>query len=98
MTNPLMIGLVAFVLVLAGAFAGWMLRLPQHHLTDETKKLVSVSMTVAATIFALVLWVFILNANNSFILVRGQKNPLSAENFRAPPKLPPYGAGTKIGR
>jgi len=40
-----------------GAFAGWSARqrLPAHHLSDETKSLVSVSMAVVATVSALVL-------------------------------------------
>jgi hypothetical protein len=73
MRNPLIIGLFSFVAILAGAFAGWMLRqrLPQHHLTDETKNLVSVSMAVVATISALVLGLLISNANSTFIAVGG---------------------------
>jgi hypothetical protein len=66
--NPLIIGLIVFALILAGAFAGWVMRqhLPEHHLTDETKSLVSVSMAVVATISALVLGLLISNANTSF--------------------------------
>ena len=48
MFNPLIIGLIVFVIILTGAFAGWAIRrcLPEHHLADETKSLVSVSMAV----------------------------------------------------
>src|SRR3954447_15939814 len=95
MTNPLMIGLVAFVLVLAGAFAGWMLRLPQ---TDETKNLVSVSMTVVATISALVLGLLISNANSSFIRLGGQVTALSAEILRLEQILRRYGSDTDLAR
>ena len=58
MHNPLIIGFIVFVVILGGAFAGWVMRqhLPAHHLTDETKNLVSVSMAVVATISALVAW------------------------------------------
>src|SRR5215831_8150332 len=57
MLTPLIISLIVFAVVLAGAFAGWALkqRLPAHHLSDETKSLVSVSMAVVATVSALVL-------------------------------------------
>ena len=50
MLSPPVIGLIVFVVILAGAFAGWVARqrLPAHHLTDETKNLVSVSMAVVA--------------------------------------------------
>src|SRR4051794_19139194 len=98
MTNPLIIGLVAFALVLMGAFAGWKLRLPQHHLTDETKNLVSVSMTVVATISALVLGLLISNANSSFIRLGGQVTALSAEILRLDQILRRYGADTNFAR
>jgi len=57
MFSPVVIGLVVFAVVLAGAFAGAMVkrRVPQHHPTEETKGLVSVSMALVATISALVL-------------------------------------------
>jgi hypothetical protein len=46
--------------------------LPQHHLTDETKSLVSVSMAVVATVSALVLGLLISNANTSFAALGGE--------------------------
>jgi len=57
MLIPLFIGLIVLVVLLAGAFGGWAARqlLPAHHLTGETKSLVSVSMAVVATLSALVL-------------------------------------------
>jgi hypothetical protein len=63
MQNPLISGIVVFLLLLAGAFTGWTMRqrLPEHHLTDDTKSLVSVSMTVVATVSALVLGLLISN-------------------------------------
>jgi hypothetical protein len=100
MYNPLIIGLVAFALVLAGAFAGWKVRdhLPEHHLTDETKNLVSVSMTVVATISALVLGLLISNANTSFIRLGGQVTTLSAEVLRLDQILRRYGSDTNPAR
>jgi hypothetical protein len=55
--NPLIIGLIAFAVILAGAVAGWRFKrlLPAEHLTEETKSLVSVSTAVVATVSALVL-------------------------------------------
>lgn len=98
MTNPLMIGLVAFAVILVGAFAGWKLRLPKHHLTDDTKNLVSVSMTVVATISALVLGLLISNANSSFIRLGGQVTALSAEILRLDQILRRYGSDTDLAR
>jgi hypothetical protein len=68
MNNTVIIGLVAFAAILGGAFAGVEIRdrLPKHHLTDETKNLVSVSTAVVATVSALVLGLLISNANTSF--------------------------------
>jgi divalent metal cation (Fe/Co/Zn/Cd) transporter len=68
MLNPLIIGFVVFLLLLAGAFIGWMARqrLLAHHRTEDTKNLVSVSMAVVATVSALVLGLLISNANSSF--------------------------------
>jgi hypothetical protein len=68
MKNPLVIGMIVFVVILAGAFVGFVIkeRLPKHHLSDETKSTVSVSMAVVATFSALVLGLLISNANTSF--------------------------------
>ncbi len=100
MNNPLIIGLVAFAVILAGAFAGWKIkdRLPEHHLTDETKNLVSVSMTVVATLSALVLGLLISNANTSFIRLGGQVTTLSAEILRLDQILRRYGSDTDPAR
>jgi len=55
--SPPIIGFIVFAVIVGGAFAGWSARqrLPAHHLSDETKSLVSVSMAVVATVSALVL-------------------------------------------
>src|SRR4051794_30805106 len=98
MNNPLIIGLFAFAVILAGAFVGWKVRLPKPHLTDETKNLVSVSMTVVATISALVLGLLISNANTSFIRLGGQVTSLSAEILRLDQILRRYGSDTDPAR
>jgi hypothetical protein len=50
MFNPLVVGFVAFAVVMAGAFAGWVIkqRLPKHHLTEETRSASSRACTLAA--------------------------------------------------
>jgi hypothetical protein len=82
MYTPLIIALIVFATILAGAFAGWVLRqrLPKHHLSDETKSLVSVSMAVVATASALVLGLLISNANTSFSTLGGEVTTLSAQD------------------
>ena len=84
MKNPLIIGLFVYVLLLAGAFAGWKMRhrLPAHHLADETKSLVSMSTAVVATVSALVLGLLISNANTTFTRLGGEVTCLSAEILR----------------
>ena len=100
MFSPVVIGLVVFAVVLTGAFAGAMVkrRVPQHHLTEETKGLVSVSMALVATISALVLGLLLSNANSSFNAVQGQVTTLSAEILRLDQLLLRYGPETKLAR
>ena len=100
MFNPLIIGLIVFAMILAGAFAGWALRrcLPAHHLADETKSLVSVSMAVVATISALVLGLLISNANSSFSALGSEVTTLSAQILRLDQILHRYGPETDPAR
>ncbi len=97
--NPLTIGLVAFAVIVAGAFAGWKGRdhLPDHHRTEETKSVVSVSMTVVATISALVLGLLISNANTSFSRLGGRVTSLSAQILRLDQVLRRYGSRYRPG-
>src|SRR5947208_6544268 len=91
--SPLIIGLIIFAVLAGGAFAGWETRqrLPAHHLNDETKSLVSVSMAVVGTISALVLGLLISNANTSFIARNGEVTTLSADILRLDQMLRLYG-------
>jgi hypothetical protein len=100
MLNPLIIGFIVFALILAGAFAGWAIRqcLPAHHLSDETKSLVSVSMAVVATVSALVLGLLISNANTSFRALGGEVTTLSAQILRLDQILRRYGPDTDSAR
>lgn len=100
MFNPLVVGLIVFVVVLAGAFAGWVIkqRLPKHHLTEETKSAVSVSMAVVATVSALVLGLLISNANTKFSVLEGEVTALSAEILRLDQILRRYGPDTNVAR
>jgi len=98
--NPLVVGIVIFVVVLAGAFAGWAMRqrVPPHHLTDETKNVVSLSMATVATISALVLGLLISNANSSFIALGGEVTTLSAQILRLDRILHRYGPNADPAR
>ena len=100
MQNPLIDGIIVFLILLAGAFAGWTMRqrLPEHHLTDDTKSLVSVSMAVVATVSALVLGLLISNANTSFRALGGEVTTLSAQILRLDNILRRYGPDTYQAR
>jgi CDP-diglyceride synthetase len=100
MQNPLIIGLIVFGVILAGAFGGWVIkeRLPKHHLSDETKSTVTVSMAVVATFSALVLGLLISNANTSFSALGGEVTTLSAQILRLDQLLRRYGPETGSAR
>jgi len=100
MKAPLIIGLVVYAVILAGAFAGWKIRarLPSHHLTEETKSLVSVSTGVVATVSALVLGLLISNANTTFTRLGGEVTALSAEILRLDQILRRYGSAADPAR
>ena len=100
MFTPLIIAFFVFAIILAGTFAGAVVRryVPQHHLSEETKSVVSISMAVVATISALVLGLLLSNANSSFSAVQGQVNSISAEILRLDQLLRRYGSETKLAR
>ena len=100
MRNPLIIGLIVYAVILAGAFAGWKARdrLPADHLTEETKSLVNMSTAVVATVSALVLGLLISNANSTFTRLGGQVTALSAEILRLDQILRRYGSATDPAR
>jgi hypothetical protein len=100
MNNAPLVGLLVLAVVLAGAFAGAKARdhLPKHHLTEETKNLVSVSTAVVATVSALVLGLLISNANTKFTRLGGEVTTLSAEILRLDHILRRYGADAEPAR
>jgi hypothetical protein len=97
--EPLFIGFTVFLVILVGAFAGWLLgeRLP-HHVTDETKTLVSVSIVVVATVSALSLGLLLSTANTSFTGRNGEVTRLSADIIRLDRMLRRYGPDAEAAR
>jgi uncharacterized membrane protein YqgA involved in biofilm formation len=100
MQTPLITGCIVFLILLAGALIGWTVkqRLPAHHLSDDTKSLVSVSMAVVATVSALVLGLLISNANTSFGAIQGGVIAQSAQILRLDQMLRRYGPDAKPAR
>lgn len=99
-SNSLIVGLIVFALLLSGAAVGAAIGagLPKHHLTEDTKGLVSVSTAVVATLSALVLGLLISNANTSFTRLGGEVTALSAEILRLDHILRRYGAEAEPAR
>ena len=98
--TPVNIGSIVFVIILAGAFAGWAANeyLPANQLTEATRSLVSVSMAIVATISALVLGLLISNTNASFVTRAGEVTALSADILRLEQMLRRYGPETDTAR
>ena len=94
MPSPPVLGLFVFAVIILGAVAGWTIgkRLPTHHLTDETRSLVSVSMAVVGTLSALVLGLLISNANTAFGERNREITTLSANILRLDRALRSYGS------
>ena len=90
---PLLISLCAFLAIFGGALAGvWLAnRLPEPHLTNETRTAVSVSMAVVGPLAALVLSLMITNASTSFSARKGAIENLAVNIIRLDRALMRYG-------
>jgi len=91
--NSLEIGLLIWATVVSGAILGMLLgrRLPQHHLSGETKSVVSASMAVLGTMTALVIGLLISDAYSSFSARTGELSRLSADVIQLDGLLRRYG-------
>jgi ABC-type amino acid transport system permease subunit len=90
-----LIGLISFVAIFGGACIGLFARsrLPGHHLSNETKSVVTVSVAVLATLSALVLGLMISAANTSFSKRSDEVRELSLQVIRVERNLRRYGPG-----
>lgn len=66
--NPIFVGTIVFVCMLGGTFAGLWLRsrVPAHHLTEEARDTVKLSIGLVATMTALVLGLVTASAKSTF--------------------------------
>jgi uncharacterized protein YneF (UPF0154 family) len=66
--SPIWISAIVFVCVLGGALLGMFLRnrLPEHHLSGNTKEFVRLGTGLIATIAGLVLGLLIASANSTY--------------------------------
>jgi hypothetical protein len=93
MPSPPVVGVFVFAVILLGTFAGWAIgkRLPEDHLSTDTRSVVSVSMAVVGTLSALVLGLLISNANTAFSERNREITVLSANILRLDQALRSYG-------
>jgi len=98
--NHLVIGLISFAAIFAGALVGLFARkrLPDHHLSSETQSAITVSVAVLGTLSALVLGLMITTANSSFSARSDEVRELSLQAIRMDRNLRRYGPETAEAR
>jgi hypothetical protein len=87
------IGLISFAAIFGGVLIGLFVRrrLPDHHLSTETRSAVTVSVAVIGTLSALVLGLMITAANHSFSARSDEVRELSLQLIRMERNLRRYG-------
>jgi hypothetical protein len=100
MISPLEIGLVILLIIVSGAVLGMLIgqRLPSHHLSSETKTLISASMAVLGTMSALMLGLLIANSSSAFSTRSGEITRVSADIIRLDRLLRRYGPEASVAR
>ena len=98
--NTLVVSLIAFMVIFAGAFAGVVLRrgLPEHHLAEGAKDVVRLGTGLIATIAALVLGLLIASAKSSYDTQSTQVKTLTANIILLDQELAQYGPQAREAR
>ncbi len=98
--GPLLTSVVVFVCVLGGMAFGIFLRtrLPEHHLSGDTKDVVKLGTGLIGTIAALVLGLLIASANGTFQTQSSQVQQLTADVVLLDQTLAQYGPETNLAR
>ena len=91
--SPIAISLVAFAVILGGAFAGTLLRkaLPDDHLANDAKDIIRLGAGLIGTIAALVLGLLIASSKSSYDTQSGQVQHLTADVVLLDQLLAQYG-------
>ncbi len=94
--TPLLMSVIVFACVLAGMFLGIFLRnrLPEHHLSGDTKDVVRLGTGLIGTIAALVLGLLIASANSTYDTQSSQVQQLTANVVLLDQILAQYGPET----
>ena len=98
--SPLLISTIVFACVLGGIFLGMFLRnrLPERHLSGDTKDVVRLGAGLIGTIAALVLGLLIASANSTFETQSSQVQQLTADIVFLDGTLEQYGPETNSVR
>jgi hypothetical protein len=95
--TPMALSLIAFACVFGGTFLGMFLRnrLPEHHLSGDTKDVVRLGTGLIGTISALVLGLLIASANSTYETQSSQVKQLTADIVLLDRTLAQYGPETE---
>ena len=98
--SPLLMSVIVFGCVLGGVVLGMFLRnrLPEHHLSGDTKDVVKLGTGLIGTIAALVLGLLIASANSTFQTQSSQVQQLTANIVLLDQILAQYGPETGSAR
>jgi hypothetical protein len=94
------VGLISFAAIFGGALAGLFAArsLPEHHLGDETRAAVTVSVAIVGTLSALVLGLMISTASSSFSARSNEVTEISSYLIRIDRILQRYGPEAENAR
>jgi hypothetical protein len=94
------LGMTAFVVIFGGAVAGVAIgrRMPDHHLSVDTRDAVALSMAVVGTLSALVLGLLISTASSTFSARSDAVAALSVDIIRLDRSLARYGSNAAEAR
>jgi hypothetical protein len=98
--TPVATSLIVFLCVFGGALAGMLLRsrLPEHHLTPESRSIVTLGMGVIGTMAALVLGLLVASAKGAYDKQSEELTDVSANIVLLDRVLSHYGPETKEAR
>ena len=98
--SPLGIGLIVFVCTFGSAMLGFYLRsvLPDHHLSDDSMRVVTLSTGLIATLAAVVLGLLISSAKTSFESISDEVTQTAFKVVLLDRSLANYGPETKEAR
>lgn len=100
MTFSLTLGFIVFAVICVGIALGMLFGrfLPQHHLDDHSKSIITVATAVVGTASALVLGLLISTASTSFVQRSGEIVRMATDTIRLDRILRSYGPGTEMER